>query len=108
MTQQPPSLPPPPDDFNPPPPPGESGYSLPSGSPGRPVGQNSLANLALRSSLGLWWVCGLGAIAGIILGFIALHQIKQTGEDGRGMALAAIYFGAFVIVVGLWLMATIA
>ncbi|MET3567910.1 protein of unknown function [Leifsonia sp. 98AMF] len=32
-------------------------------------------------------------IVGIILGFIALNQIKRTGEQGRGLAIAAIIIG---------------
>ena len=31
---------------------------------------------------------------GIIFGFVALSQIKQTGEEGRGLALAGIRVGA--------------
>lgn len=32
-------------------------------------------------------------LAGLILGHIALAQIKKTGEDGRGAALAAAVIG---------------
>ncbi|WP_223690563.1 DUF4190 domain-containing protein [Leifsonia poae] len=38
------------------------------------------------------------SIVGIILGFIGLSQIKKTGEQGRGLAIAAIIIG-FVEVV---------
>jgi uncharacterized membrane protein len=40
-------------------------------------------------------------IVGIILGFIALNQIKRTGEKGRGLALAAIIIGFASIVLGI-------
>jgi peptidyl-prolyl cis-trans isomerase B (cyclophilin B) len=40
-------------------------------------------------------------IVGIILGFIALNQIKRTGEQGRGLALAAIIIGFVSIVLGI-------
>jgi peptidyl-prolyl cis-trans isomerase B (cyclophilin B) len=30
---------------------------------------------------------------GVILGFVALSQIKRTGEQGRGLAIAAIVIG---------------
>lgn len=40
-------------------------------------------------------------IVGIILGFIALSQIKRTGEQGRGLALAAIIIGFASIVLGI-------
>ena len=33
------------------------------------------------------------AIVGIILGIIALNQIKQTGQQGRGLAIAGIVVG---------------
>ncbi|MEO7018394.1 MAG: DUF4190 domain-containing protein [Leifsonia sp.] len=42
-------------------------------------------------------------IIGVILGFVALSQIKRTGEQGRGLAIAAIIIGfvefAVVIVI---------
>lgn len=40
-------------------------------------------------------------IVGIILGFIALNQIKRTGEKGHGLALAAIIIGFASIVLGI-------
>ena len=33
------------------------------------------------------------SILGIILGFVALNQIKTSGEQGRGLALAGIIIG---------------
>ncbi|WP_433268658.1 DUF4190 domain-containing protein [Actinosynnema sp. CS-041913] len=47
------------------------------------------------------------APAGIVLGVIARNQIKQTGEDGRGLATAGIVLGTVftllsVIAVVLW------
>ncbi len=33
------------------------------------------------------------SIVGVILGFVALSQIKRTGEQGRGLAIAAIIVG---------------
>ena len=40
-------------------------------------------------------VCGIViSPLGIIFGFVALSQIKQTGEEGRGLALAGIRVGA--------------
>ena len=40
-------------------------------------------------------------IVGIILGFVALNQIKRTGEKGHGLALAAIIIGFASIVLGI-------
>jgi hypothetical protein len=41
------------------------------------------------------------SIVGIILGFVALSQIKKTGEQGRGLAIAAIIIGFAEIVLGI-------
>lgn len=40
-------------------------------------------------------------IVGIILGFVALSQIKRTGEQGRGLAIAAIIIGFAEIILGI-------
>ncbi|KRC51108.1 hypothetical protein ASE16_09260 [Leifsonia sp. Root227] len=40
-------------------------------------------------------------IVGIILGFVALSQIKKTGEQGRGLAIAAVIIGFAEIVIGI-------
>jgi uncharacterized membrane protein len=42
------------------------------------------------------WLCIIGGILGIIFGFVALSQIKQTGQGGRGMAIAGIIIGVVV------------
>ncbi|WP_426624143.1 DUF4190 domain-containing protein [Leifsonia sp. McL0607] len=41
------------------------------------------------------------SIVGIILGFVALSQIKRTGEQGRGLALAAVIIGFVEVVIGI-------
>ncbi|WP_348787839.1 DUF4190 domain-containing protein [Leifsonia sp. NPDC080035] len=41
------------------------------------------------------------SIVGVILGFVALSQIKKTGEQGRGLAIAAIIIGFAEIVIGI-------
>lgn len=33
------------------------------------------------------------SVTGVVLGHIALHQIKTTGEGGRGLAIAALVIG---------------
>lgn len=40
------------------------------------------------------------SIVGFILGHVALSQIRKTGEDGRGMALAAVKVGWVFTVIG--------
>ncbi len=53
---------------------------------GAPGGRNRLAPVALVLAL-------LVPVAGAVLGHITLRQIAQTGEGGRGLALAATIIG---------------
>ncbi len=107
MTEQPPGPPPgsypppPPGGYPPPPPPGGGYYSpYPGGYPAPPeAGTNGMAIASLVCSV-LGWACGLGPILGIVFGFVALNQIKQSGQSGRGLAMAGIIIGAVTIVVG--------
>lgn len=104
MTEQPPgSYPPPPPEGYPPPPPSQGGgYPPPSGYPGAapPAGTNSLAIASLVCSV-VGVLCGIGSILGIVLGVIALNQIKQTGQAGRGLAQAGIIVGAVLLALGI-------
>ncbi len=68
--------------------------------PPRPT--NTLAIIALVTAF-------VFAPAGIICGIIARRQIKQTGEQGDGMALAGLILGIvftliFVVLVVIWLL----
>ncbi|OMC41627.1 hypothetical protein A5740_22010 [Mycobacterium sp. GA-1841] len=104
-----PGYPPPLPGYPPPPPP----YGMPGGyppgypAPGFPVGYgmtpaNTTNNLAIGSlvasivSVPLLAMCAIGlivAFVGIGLGATALNQIKQSGEAGRGLAIAGIVVG---------------
>jgi hypothetical protein len=56
--------------------------------------------------LSLLWLFGLGSLLGVIFGHIALSQIKQSGELGRGLAIGGIvlgYLALALIAVGLLL-----
>jgi uncharacterized membrane protein len=44
------------------------------------------------------FACCLPALVGVVLGVVSLNQIKQTGQEGRGMALAGIIVGIVVMV----------
>ena len=90
----PPPLPPgygaPPPGYGPPPP----GYAAPGyGAPGygRPRGTNTLAIISLVGA----FIC---TPAGLVCGIIALNQIKRTGEQGRGLALAGVIISVLSIV----------
>ncbi|MFM6977367.1 MAG: DUF4190 domain-containing protein [Micrococcales bacterium] len=57
---------------------------------------NTLAVVSLATA-----VTGFGAIAGIITGHIALTQIKQSGQAGRGLAIAGLAIGYAGIALGI-------
>ncbi|GAA4771691.1 DUF4190 domain-containing protein [Microbacterium gilvum] len=94
-----PNYPPGPDPQQP------SGYGSPSsyGTPGEPpaypaAGYGSPApaqtnTMAIVSIIVVWFV----SLLGIILGHIALSQIKRTGEGGRGIALTAVVAGYILL-----------
>jgi hypothetical protein len=74
-------------------------YGGPGGQYGAPQRTNPLAIAAL--------VCGiaellilLAAVPAIICGFLALSQIRERGEGGRGMAIAGIVLGFIGIAFG--------
>lgn len=48
---------------------------------------------------------GFGAVAAVITGHVSLAQIKRSGENGRGWAIAGIAAGYTVI--GLWILSTL-
>ncbi|MFF4411876.1 DUF4190 domain-containing protein [Streptosporangium sp. NPDC001559] len=81
------------------------GYGAPP-----PRGNNGMAIAALIMGIAGLFVCGVTSIVGIVLGHISLGQIKRTGEEGRGMAIAGLvlsYFGVacWLIVLVVWLVA---
>ncbi|MDN4597252.1 DUF4190 domain-containing protein [Leifsonia virtsii] len=62
--------------------------------PAQPAGTNVLAIISLIGAF-------VFPLAGVICGHIALSQIKRTGENGRGLAIAGLIIGyvyiAFVV-----------
>jgi uncharacterized protein YacL len=75
---------------------GAPAYNASSPSYGAPASQktNVLAIVSLVSSFFI-------SIVGIITGHIALSQIKKTGEQGRGLAIAGLIIGYIGLVVGI-------
>jgi hypothetical protein len=68
-----------------------------------PRATNSLAIAALCCGIGQLAVGPLSGIPAIVLGAMSLRQIRETGEDGHGMAVAGVVLG----VTGLVLFITI-
>ena len=104
MTEQPPgSYPPPPPEGGYPPPPPQGGYAAPPPGYGAPAaaGNNSLATASLVCSIVGLFCAGVLSVVGIVLGFVALNQIKQTGQGGKGMAQAGIIVGIVSLVLGI-------
>jgi hypothetical protein len=82
-----------------------AGYAYPYG--GAPYGYasgktNGLAIAGFVCSL-FFWLYGVGALLGIIFGFIARSQIKRSGttQRGSGLALAGIIIGFVGIAIGI-------
>lgn len=59
--------------------------------------QQRTNTLAIVALVGSFFV----SLVGIICGHIALGQIKQTGEKGRGLALAGLIIGYAGLVIGI-------
>lgn len=93
---------------------GQQPYGYPQ--PGYPqAGTNGMAIGALvtgLSSLPALFACGLGAISGIvaiILGVIALNQLKTNPQGGKGMAIGGIASGgvAIFLAIAYWVVVAI-
>jgi hypothetical protein len=116
---------PPPNAYPPPggyPPPGYVPYPMPYPPPpggyspyapydpyatARPSGTNGKAIGALVTSLVSVSLCGcfIPSLVGVILGFIAMAETKRTGQDGHGMALAAVIVGIVTLIGGVFVIA---
>ena len=118
---QPPGYPPPAPGYPPPSP----GYGYPPPLPGfygdqydpyrqpTPSGTNGMAIGSLVSSIlavpTIFFCVGFPlAIAGIVLGIVALTQTKRTAQAGGGLAIAGIVIGALTLVVGVILVIAVA
>ncbi|MGQ0745092.1 MAG: DUF4190 domain-containing protein [Acidimicrobiales bacterium] len=95
------------------------GWGPPSGQPAQwgPPGQwaapppaasastNGLAIAAFVCALCFFWVLGIGSLLGVVLGFVALSQIRKRGQRGRGLAVAGIILGFLGLAIGILLLA---
>jgi hypothetical protein len=74
-------------------------YGYPMPPPPRPT--NGFAIASLVCSLAGVLCCAVISPVGVILGVVALNQIKRSGEEGRSYALAGIIVGAVFTVIGI-------
>jgi hypothetical protein len=66
-----------------------------------PSTTNSLAIASLACGLAQFAFGPLTTIPAIVLGHMARHQIRRTGEQGAGMALAGLLLGWAAVVLGI-------
>lgn len=66
--------------------------------PFTPTGTNGKAIAALVTSLAGLVCCGLPSIVGLVLGLVAMRETKRSGQDGYGLAVAAVVVGTLIIV----------
>jgi len=86
----------------PPPPPQFGGQQYPAGYnyPSPQAGTNTMAISSLVASV-VGLLCGIGSIVGIVLGVLALNQIKQTRQAGYGLAIAGIVVGVATLIISM-------
>ena len=66
---------------------------------------NGLAMASLACGVAQFAVGPLATIAAIVLGYMARGQIKRTGEQGAGLALAGLILGWAAVILGIALIA---
>ena len=69
---------------------------------------NGLAVASLACGLAQFVFGPLTTIPAIVLGHVARHQIRRTGEQGAGMALAGLLLGWAAVVLGVLMIAGLA
>jgi chromate transport protein ChrA len=89
----------PPPQYGPPTQYGPQPYG-PWGIPGPPR-TNSLAITSLVCAIAGLFVFCLPSIPAIVMGAVALRQIRQRGENGEGLALAGVIIGVCGIVLAI-------
>jgi hypothetical protein len=69
---------------------------------------NGLAIASLACGLAQFMFGPLATIPAIVFGHVARHQIKQTGEQGAGLALAGLILGWAAVILGILLIVGVA
>jgi hypothetical protein len=77
--------------YGPPPygPPPNAPYGYTPYAPAQSTNGFAIASMVL----GILWIYWIGSILAIIFGFIAMSQIKERNQSGRGMAIAGLILG---------------
>ncbi|MCH9642112.1 MAG: DUF4190 domain-containing protein [Actinomycetia bacterium] len=65
--------------------------------PVKSAGTNGKAIAALVTSLAGLACCGLPSIVGLVLGLIAMGETKRKGQDGYGLAVAAVVISSLIM-----------
>ena len=68
-------------------------------APGAPV--NGLAIASLACGVAQFAFGPLATIPAIVLGHMARHEIKRSGEQGAGLALAGLILGWAALILGI-------
>jgi DUF1707 SHOCT-like domain/Domain of unknown function (DUF4190) len=68
---------------------------------------NGLAIASLACGLAVFVFGPLATIPAIVFGHVARHQIKRTGEQGAGLALAGLILGWATVILGIVLMVVV-
>jgi uncharacterized protein DUF1707/uncharacterized protein DUF4190 len=74
----------------------------------RPKGTNGLAIASLACGIAQFMLGPLPTIPAIVFGHVARHQIRRTGEDGAGLALAGLILGWAAVVLGVLIVVGVA
>lgn len=86
-------------------PPGGGGHDPRGYGAPPPRGTNGMAVAALIAGISGLLLCGVPSLVGVILGHVSMKQIKGSGEEGRGMAVAGLvlsYLGVILWTLFLW------
>ncbi len=71
------------------------------GVPGTQRPTNGLAIASLICGIGQIFLFTVGSVAAVVLGHLARRQIRQTGEEGAGIALAGMILGYIGLVLSI-------
>jgi hypothetical protein len=71
----------------------QAGYPPVHQYPAYAVPQSTNGMAIASMVLGILWLYWIGSILALIFGYVALNQIRERNQGGRGMAIAGIVLG---------------